>query len=81
MCFQTIKNWFYTKLYAYYDRIEYAERKLHCKRRNGLICKDKLNMKPICSDEIEQSCPQNTDLKEYDFTHGKFRIVKICYWR
>jgi hypothetical protein len=81
MCFKTLIEYLKAKLYFYYDTIEYAERKLHCKYRKGCICKDKLNLKPICSNEIEQTCPQNTDTKEYDFTHGRFRIKSICYWR
>jgi len=77
---KTISQIFYTFLYKIYEWINYKERKCRCKYRNRKlnICKNPENIGELnCFYFNEQKCPQNSQRKEYDFTHGLFQIEKM----
>jgi len=79
---KTISQIFYTILYKIYDLINYKERKCSCKYRDKKIdiCMNKGNIGDLnCFYFNEQSCPQNTKRKEYDFTYGLFQIESM-WW-
>ena len=74
---KTVSQIFYTIIYKIYDRINYKKRKCKCKFRNRKldVCMNKNNIGELnCFDNDERTCPQNTQRKEYDFTHGLFKI-------
>jgi hypothetical protein len=69
-------EWCYRRLYWLYGKINYADRIIKCRYRKNGLCYNENDVSDcrICSNENEQECPANSGTKEYDFTHGRFRV-------